>query len=141
MRSEELKKIANGIDRIVLKSNTYVYNLLLSPFTVDDAFEKDVNEKRKEIFDELIPLIKRVEAMELNEEEQMNFAFDSMASFPDEFTDNTEINAKIAEIEGKVDPSVVKSLEAIRDAGVLIFIFDEEQHDEEYLQLLEFIGY
>lgn len=141
MRSEELKKIANEIDRIVLKSNTYVYNLLLSPFTVDDAFEKDVNEKRKEIFDELIPLIKRVEAMELNEEEQMNFAFDSMESFPDEFTDNTEINAKIAEIEGKVDPSVVKSLEAIRDAGVLIFIFDEEQHDEEYLQLLEFIGY
>lgn len=141
MRSEELKKIANEIDRIVLKSNTYVYNLLLSPFTVDDAFEKDVNEKRKEIFDELIPLIKRVDAMELNEEEQMNFAFDSMESFPDEFTDNTEINAKIAEIEGKVDPSVVKSLEAIRDAGVLIFIFDEEQHDEEYLQLLEFIGY
>lgn len=141
MRSEELKKIANEIDRIVLKSNTYVYNLLLSPFTVDDAFAKDVNEKRKEIFDELIPLIKRVEAMELNEEEQMNFAFDSMESFPDEFTDNTEINAKIAEIEGKVDPSVVKSLEAIRDAGVLIFIFDKEQHDEEYLQLLEFIGY
>lgn len=141
MRSEELKKIANEIDRIVLKSNTYVYNLLLSPFTVDDAFEKDVNEKRKEIFDELIPLIKRVDAMELNEEEQMNFAFDSMESFPDEFTDNTEINAKIAEIEGKVDPSVVKSLEAIRDAGVLIFIFDKEQHDEEYLQLLEFIGY
>lgn len=141
MRSEELKKISNEIDRIVLKSNTYVYNLLLSPFTVDDAFAKDVNEKRKEIFDELIPLIKRVEAMELNEEEQMNFAFDSMESFPDEFTDNTEINAKIAEIEGKVDPSVVKSLEAIRDAGVLIFIFDKEQHDEEYLQLLEFIGY